>query len=86
MSNIGVHPRIHERHPELDDEDVAAAMGAMLRYVQRRSGEYVAIGVDGDGRILELVYTYDPDEDFFFVFHGMTPPSRKTLQELRMER
>ena len=31
-------------------------------------------------------YQYDEDEDFFFVFHGMTPPTGKTLRELGLER
>lgn len=37
-------------------------------------------------RLVELVYVYDEDDDFFFVYHGMTPPSGKTLRELGMER
>lgn len=86
MSAIGVHPRVHERHPEVVDEDVADAMRSMLRYVQRESGEWVAVGLDSNGRLLELVYTYDAEDDFFFVFHGMTPPSSRTLKELGMER
>ncbi len=35
---------------------------------------------------MELVYQYDEEDDFFFVFHGMTPPSGKTLRELELER
>ncbi|NHM16149.1 hypothetical protein GMI69_05670 [Eggerthellaceae bacterium zg-887] len=45
-----------------------------------------AVGVDGSSRLLELVYAYDEEEDAFLVYHGMTPPSRKTLQELGLER
>ena len=36
--------------------------------------------------LVELVYVYDDEEDFFFVFHGMTPPSRNSLEELGLER
>ena len=86
MSTIGVHPRIKRRHPDVSDSDVADAMRSMLRYQQRSGGEWLAVGLDGKGRLVELVYTYDEDEDFFFVFHGMTPPSGKTLKELGMER
>ena len=51
-----------------------------------RRGEWLAVGLDGRGRLVELVYQYDEDDDFFFVFHGMTPPSGKTLRELGLER
>ena len=86
MSSIGVHPRIARRHPEVSADDVVAAMRGMIRYMQRSSGEWLAVGLDGKDRLVELVYQYDEDEDFFFVFHGMTPPSGKTLRELGLER
>lgn len=86
MSSIGVHPRISQRHPEVTSEDVVAAMRSMIRYRERPSGEWVAVGLDNKNRLVELVYRYDEDEDFFFVFHGMTPPSRNTLRELGLER
>lgn len=86
MSSIGVHPRIARRHPDVTPDDVVAAMRGMLRYKQRSSGEWLAVGLDGHGRLVELVYQYDSEEDFFFVFHGMTPPSGKTLRELGLER
>lgn len=86
MSSIGVPPRITKRHPDVTPDDVATAMRGMLRYKQRSSGEWLAVGLDGRGRLVELVYQYDEDDDFFFVFHGMTPPSGKTLRELGLER
>ncbi len=86
MSVVGVHPRISERHPEVTDADVLAAMRSMIRYRQRPAGEWLAVGLDDKSRLVELVYQYDEEEDFFFVFHGMTPPSAKTLKELGMER
>ena len=86
MSSIGIHPRIGRRHPEVTDEDVVAAMRSMIRYKQRSDGAWIAVGVDAKNRLVELVYQYDEAADFFFVFHGMTPPSRRTLQELGLER
>lgn len=86
MSQIGVHPRIAQRHPEVAEEDVCAAMRSMIRYKQRSSGEWVAVGTDSRSRLVELVYIYDEEEDLFFVYHGMTPPSSKTLRELGLER
>ena len=86
MNAIGVHPRISRRHSEIADEDVVAAMRGMIKYQRRSSGEWVAVGLDGKSRLVELVYRYDEDEDFFFVYHGMTPPSGRTLRELGLER
>lgn len=86
MSEIGVHPRIEQRHPEVNEEDVVAAMRSMIRYKQREEGEWLAVGADTKNRLIELVYVYDDEDDFFFVFHGMTPPSGKTLRELGLER
>ena len=86
MSAIDVHPRICARHPELSEEDVIAAMRGMVRYRQRPEGEYIAVGFDGRGRFLELVYVYDARLDGFLVYHAMVPPSHKTLVELELER
>jgi hypothetical protein len=86
MSQIGVHPRIAQRHPEITGDDVSAAMRSMIRYKQRSSGEWLAVGMDSRCRLVELVYLYDEEDDFFFVYHGMTPPSGKTLKELGLER
>ncbi len=86
MSQMGVHPRISERHPEVSEADVMAAMRSMIRYRQRDTGEWLAVGADSRSRLVELVYIYDADDDYFFVYYGMTPPSGKTLRELGLER
>ena len=86
MSQIGVHPRISRRHPEVSEADVMAAMRSMIRYKQRESGEWIAVGTDSRSRLVELVYIYAAADDYFFVYHGMTPPSGKTLRELGLER
>ena len=86
MSQIGVHPRISERHPAVSDADVMAALRSMIRYKQRESGEWIAVGTDSRSRLVELVYIYDADDDYFFVYHGMTPPSGKTPRERGLER
>ena len=61
-------------------------MRSMIRYRQRDTGEWLAVGTDSRNRLIELVYLYDEDEDFFLVYHGMTPPSGKALRELGLER
>ena len=37
-------------------------------------------------RLVEVAYIYDDEEDLFFVCHGMTPLSSKTLRGLGLER
>ena len=86
MSQIGVHPRISRRHPEVSEADVMAAMRSMIRYKQRESGEWIAVGTDSRSRLVELVSIYDAADDYFCVYHGMTPPSGKTRRELGVER
>lgn len=86
MSSIGVHPRIARRHPEVTPDDVATAMCRMIRYQRRSTGEWLVVGLDGRGRLVELVYQYDDEDDLFFIFHGMTPPSGRMLRELGLQR
>lgn len=40
-----------------------AAMRSMIRYKQRESGEWIAVGTDSRSRLVELVYIYDADLD-----------------------
>lgn len=61
MSQIGTHPRISRRHPEVAEADVINAMRSMIRYKQRDSGEWIAVGTDSHNRLIELVYIYDDD-------------------------
>lgn len=86
MSQIGVHPRVNRRHPDVSDDDVISAMRHTIRYQQRETEEWVAVGLDNRNRLIEMVYIYDAEEDFFFVFHAMVPPTGKTLRELGLER
>lgn len=86
MSSIGIHRRVFVRHPEIEKADVLAAMKSMIRYTERSDGSWLGVGIDGKNRILEVAYKYEPDDDFFFIYHAMTPPSRKSLQTLGLER
>ena len=79
-------PQIKACITRISPADVMAAMRSMIRYKQRDSGEWIAVGTDSRSRLVELVYIYDADDDYFFVYHGMTPPSGKTLRELGLER
>ena len=78
-----VHPRIHERHPDITDADVAAAWDNVLLSAPRDdgTGSWVSIGMDGNGRLLEMVSIHNAAGQWL-VYHAMTPPSKKTLKEL----
>ncbi len=59
--------------------DVAAAMRSEFRYKQRPSGEWVAVGLDGNSRLIEMVYLYNAEKDFFFcVSRDDTPEPKDT--------
>ena len=84
MSQIIVSSGINERHPNIDDEDVVHAFKSMLRHKQREGDEYIATGADSKGRILEMVYIYNFEHDFFLIYHALIPPTKKTLNDLEM--
>nr|WP_216656914.1 hypothetical protein [Bifidobacterium sp. DSM 109963] len=73
-------PRVHERHPELDAEDVLTAFRSIMMDALRENGTWVAIGLDGHGRDVEMVYKQIADR--VLIYHAMTPPTKKTLNEI----
>ncbi len=82
--SILVHPRIHEKHPELEDKDVESAFRNVFTEVRRMDKdeeEFMAIGSDAKGRLVEIVYRIDYDGNMI-IFHAFTPPTKKTLAEL----
>lgn len=88
-----VHPRIHEKHKELESADVIHAWKSAIVSTPRLdgSGSWIAIGLDSKGRLLEMVAIYhtSPAEigpGKWLIYHAMTPPSNKTLHELRIDR
>ena len=88
MEQVIVHPRICERHPELQEQDVLSAWGNMIAFLPRLESEptrYIAVGSDPNGRLLEMV-AQKAHDGHWVIFHAMTPPSRKTLVELKLVR
>ena len=86
--SVIVHPRVHDRHPDIDEDDVKVAwMGAIVSTLRlgKNPSEYVALGFDAKGRLLELVAVRTNNADWV-VFHAMTPPSEETFRELGIER
>lgn len=77
---------VHERHPEIEARDVLHAWNQCFRSAPRlrKPGEYLAIGTDARGRLLEMAAVRL--DDAWFVFHAMTPPSSKTISELGIKK
>lgn len=85
---IQVHPRVFERHSELDEESVIAAWeGAVLSTprIGKEVDEYVAVGFDRNGRFIEMVGIRGELNDWL-IYHAMTPPSDRTYSELGIKR
>ena len=81
---VMVHKRVHERHPELTEEDVLTAYRNSLRYAQRSDkddSEYAGIGTDGRGRLVEYVAVVMPEGELL-IYHAQTPPGKAMLEEL----
>ena len=78
MDEVIVHPRVHERHPEVSVEDVLSAWKHAIRSAPRvdDSRTWVSVGVDVKGRLLEMVAVHNGRGDWL-VYHAMTPPSKK---------
>ncbi len=83
-----VHPRVHERHPNLSEGDVRSAWRSQFRSVSRDTdtgARHVAVGYDSKGREVEMVAIGLENGDWL-VYHAMTPPSAKTYSELGLGR
>ena len=79
---LTVHPRVHRRHPELTEADVVAAWeGALVSGRRPGTDRWVVVGADRGGRLVEMVAVHD-GRGHWLVFHAMTPPSGRTLEEL----
>ena len=79
MQGVRVHRRVHLRHPELEDADVITAWeGAMMSAprILKNPDEYVSLGFDGKGRLIEMVAARD-EAGRWIIFHATTPPSEK---------
>jgi hypothetical protein len=86
FETIEVNPRISEKHPEILEVDVLSAWRNALIIIERAGIPLpdvvlVAVGSDANGRLIEMVGAVLGDGTVH-VFHAMTPPSKKTLQEI----
>lgn len=88
MESVVVHPRVNERHPEIGGQDVLDAWDACIRAVpriDRNPNEYIAVGCDSKGRLLEMIAVHT-DQGGWVIYHAFTPPTRKALKELGIAR
>ena len=84
MEAVTVHPRVSRVHPEISEEDVLDAWENCICAVprlDRAPSEYIALGVDAKGRLIEMISVRSQDGDWL-VYHAMTPPTKKALAEL----
>ena len=86
METTIVHPRIFKLHTDMAEKDVLDAWSNIIHSKTRLGKdpqECIAVGVDGRGRLIEMVAVRLSSGDML-VFHAMTPPTQKTLKELEL--
>ena len=83
MDLIAIHPNSYKHG--LDDNAIEHAWRNAFEWLRRDRNdgktEYVLLGVDRQGRLVELV-ARSAGNDGYIVFHANTPPSRRVLEEL----
>ena len=85
MEKITVHPRVHQNHPEIDEEDVLTAWRNAIALYQRNYDPpeyFAAAGLDGKNRLLEMVGVATEDGGIS-IFHAMKL-TKKMQVELEM--
>ena len=84
MDKLMIHTRVFERHPQLTEEDVRTAWEnacyEALRPDSPNFPEYLWVGMDGNGREIEMVGV--PTEGGWLVYHANTPLSKRTRTEI----
>lgn len=79
MKPLVVHPRVFERHPEIDFEEVISAYRNATHCVIREDGREIRVGRSTKNRDLELVIA--ERENLLLIFHVM-PLTKKVKKEL----
>jgi hypothetical protein len=88
VDRVFVDDRVTLRHPSISKEDAATAWTRCIRSrprIDKDPNEYLAIGTDEKGRLLELVALRDAEGDWL-IYHAMTPPTENAKRELQMKR
>ena len=86
MLRVRVHPRVSAKRPEIADEDVQKAFEGALRSRGRGTVpiQWVGVGMDAKGRLLEFV-TVEDEPEGWLVFHAMIATT-KGLNEVGLGR
>lgn len=77
---IFVLDRVHERHPELSEEDVVTAFRSVMTDAERDDGTWMAVGLDGRGRNVEMLYKTRGGD--VLIYHAFTPPTKKFMRQI----
>jgi hypothetical protein len=83
---LTIHPRVFERHPELKEDDLRHAWdNSIVSFprISKNPNEYIAIGCDLNGRLVEMI-TIRSIEGDWLMYHALTPPTKKFLDEMGM--
>ena len=88
MEQVIVLDRVSERHLDVSKEDAAAAWENCIACAPSFDVDpdrYIAIGVDGRGRLLELV-VIRKCEGLWLIIHAQYPPQHDIKRKLGIER
>jgi len=88
MDKAFVDDRVPLRHTGVSKEDAMAAWANCIKSrprLDKNPNEYLAIGTDGKGRLLEIVVLRDSEGDWL-IYHAQTPPTANAKRELQMDR
>jgi hypothetical protein len=88
VDRIFVDDRVPLRHPDISKEDAATAWVNCIKSrprIDKDPSEYLAVGTDRKGRLIELVALRNAQGDWL-IYHAMTPPSENVKRELQMKR
>lgn len=84
MDKVYVHERVSKRHPDVSVQDVLTAWENCIRSrprILKNPRECLAVGIDGRGRLIEMVAIADKEGDWL-IYHAMTPLSENAKKEL----
>lgn len=89
MDRVLVSERVEKRHPECnitkqDARDAFANIVKSVSRVEKDPREYIAIGIDRYGRMIELVFKLNDNGDWL-IYHAITPPQKNAKRELGIQ-
>lgn len=88
MERVVVLDRVTERHPDVSKEDAAAAWSHCIASAPAfdvNPDRYIAVGIDGKGRLIELV-AVRKDGGLWLIIHAQYPPQHDIKKKLGLER